>query len=866
MKKKILFITTLVGITMFIGCQRFDFEEARQDAIRQNAEKIFGTIDPNQDWNSSVSGTVTITADASLKSIARVQILTESPFMNPDARVVEEAEVQKGQTVTLNYDVPNSYTRLIAACIDNEGHYQIKGFNIGEEKVSFKSGAATRAAGTRRASSDIDLSNIELKFDNSFLSYNAQRTLNNNNSWKGKGWEKDRLWQSTGSVSSNGWTISNSSIYREATALSEDEAATLTDIFDASLGRYVNGKKPKNNLQVIRESSDVKLYGNHRQSNGKAPLVLRPVQLASTEAYWCSIYYYYYRTEDIPAGTSEADYIKTLPKFKAIDLNYEREAFSAVTGIAVNTADVNFLRLHEYILPFYGNASEFTLEPSTLNTYGYTTDGKLYRIHNYSKDNNVYKDHYITNGGPNDDLKGAYTENVEEQLWQIFENHNDGTFMFYNVGSKKFLWCNNGRPEIKDINETTLQKYTFYITDSSINPTESRTKVYIYSFNQAKCLKSDAGTRLGVGDKNSTNEYREWTFEEYTSSTATAITDFVLPLDLYPSGHIVPPSVTPSAIIPEGYLIGFMIRKDGGEKTGNIDHNKQGCLYGYGELNTEINTYGQFKTAVSTYGMEVNDPRMATFEANGKTYLTFEEGADAQFSDVIVEIGGYDTDVYESDPTSNNENGQSVATRMLYDTTEIPGRTYMLLFEDRATSADYDMNDVVLRCQRLTGSYSDQVILSLVAAGGLDNVVIRGIGGEYVEGYSLNNREVHDIFKKGDATGYDRFINTVPGQQTEQPRPCTYKLPAGMTIPQFLANIYLENQTTGDVITVPKQGKEPLAIIMPFDFHYPNEKEMISDAYKYFLNWAQNATADEDWYNYYEDQDVYPIENISGLK
>ena len=394
MKKKILFIATIVGMIILVGCQRFDFEEARQDAIRQNAEKIFGAIDPNQDWNSSVSGTVTITADASLKNIARVQILTESPFMNPDARVVEEAEVQKGQTVTLNYDVPNSYTRLIAACIDNEGHYHVKGFNIGDEKVSFKSGATTRAAGTRRASSDIDLSSLKLNFDNSFLSYNAQRTLNNNNSWKGKGWEKDRLWQSTGSVSSNGWTISNSSIYREATALSEDEAATLTDIFDASLGRYVNGKNPKNNLQVIRESSDVKLYGNHRESNGKAPLVLRPVQLASTEAYWCSIYYYYYRIEDIPAGTSEADYIKTLPKFKAIDLNDERQAFSAVTGIAVNAADVNFLRLHEYILPFYGNASEFTLEPSTLNTYGYTTDGKLYRIHNYSKDNNVYKDHY----------------------------------------------------------------------------------------------------------------------------------------------------------------------------------------------------------------------------------------------------------------------------------------------------------------------------------------------------------------------------------------------------------------------------------------------------------------------------------------
>ena len=339
-----------------------------------------------------------------------------------------------------------------------------------------------------------------------------------------------------------------------------------------------------------------------------------------------------------------------------------------------------------------------------------------------------------------------------------------------------------------------------------------------------------------------------------------------MPLDLYPSDHIVPPSVTPSAIIPEGYLIGFMIRKDGGEKTSQTHSDKQGCLYGYGELNTEINTYGQFKTAVSTYGMKVNDPRMATFEANGKTYLTFEEGSDAQFSDVIVEIGGYDTDVYESDPTSNNENGQSVATRMLYETAEIPGRTYMLMFEDRSTSADYDMNDVVLRCKRLTGDKKNQVRLSLVAAGGLDNVKIQGIEAEYVNGYNLNYQEVHELFNKEDATGYDRFVNTMPGQHTETPISCDYRLPENMTIPQFLAKIYIKNETTGDEIHVPETGDVPLAIIMPLDFHYPMEREKISNAYTEFLKWAQNATGHDDWYNHYTEDDVYPIENIEGLK
>ena len=866
MKKKILFIATLVGMSMFIGCQRFDFEEAHQEAIRQNAENIFGKIDPNQDWNSSVSGTITITADAPLKTIARVQILTESPFMNPDAKVIAETEAQKGQTVTLDYDVLNSYTRLIAACIDNEGHYHIKGFNIGDEKVSFKSGATTRAA-ARRASSDIDLSAIELKYDNSFMSYNALRTLSDDNkysSWKGKNWEKDRLWWAAGSVS-NEWTMSNSTIYRDATPLSDEDTTTLNEIFSASLGRYdykTNGDKdPRNNLKLINESSAVKLYGNHLVSNGKAPLTLCPVQLASTEAYWCDIYYYYYRTEDIPAGTTEADYIKTLPKFKAIDLNDERKAFSTASGIAVNESDVNFRRLHEYLLPFYGNASEFAEEPTeippTLNSYGYTTNGYFYRIYN----NSDGADHYITNGGPDDDLKDAYTENVEDQLWQIFANSANGTFMFYNVGSKKFLWCNNGRPEIKDINEKTLDKYTFFITDSKINPTEGRDKVYIYSFNQEKCLKSDAGTRLGVGNKNSTNQYREWTFEEYNYQ-AEAITDFDLPLKYFSTTYIETPHESISAIIPEGYRIGFMIRKDNGKKTEEMGGDKRGCLYGYGELNKEINTYGQFKTAVTKFKMAEDSPRMATFTANGKTYLCFEEGADAQFSDVIVELGGYDTDVYESDPTGNSGSGQSTATRMLYDEIEPEGTTYMLLFEDRATSADYDMNDVVLRCRRQTGVNSGRVDLSLVAAGGLDEVEIRGIEGTYVKGYELNEKEVHEIFDVNYATGYDRFVNTVDGKPVIDPCKGVYELPAGMTIPQFLAKIYIINKTTGDVIRVPKTGAEPLAIIMPFDFKYPKERQMITGAYKEFLQWAQDATGHNDWYNHIEENTVYPIDNI----
>ena len=826
----------IIALLAFSSCAK-EFNYDPSEEINENAENIFGIIDPNQDWRTVTSGTVTVTANAALDDIAKVQILTESPFFNDQAKILAEADVTAGQTVTLSYDAPRSNSRLIAACVDSNGKYFIKGFNLDDKEVSFNSSssvATTRGLGITRGSLDLpDLSTVSLDFSSSFKSYNAIRSTEYSE-WIGKNWEQDRLWQPVGSVSSNGWTMSNSTIYKDAPILSPEDSATLQDIFDASLSRYVNGK-PRNNLQYINESSTVKLFGNHLESNGKAAITLSPVQLASTEAYWCSIYYYYYRTKDIPAGTTEADYIKTLPKFKAIDVTAERRAFSANSGIAIDDKDATFQRLHEYLIPFYGNVSEFSLMPASLLSNGYTTDGKFYRIHNFSED----KNRYITNGSKTDDLKDAYTENVEEQLWQIFENHTDGTFMFYNVGSKKFLCypIENDFPDIKDITESSLQKYTFYITDRQINATESRTKVFICTYDKKKFLKSVSGVNVGLAGAGTTGATREWSFEEYKSSTATPITDFELPANLYPADHMVPPSTKPSAIIPEGYRIGFMIRKNGGEGVSEkTSTEKQGCLYGYGELNTEINTYGQFKTAVSSYGMELNSPRMATFNANNKVYLCFEEGADTQYSDVIVEIG------------SSGETG----VLMFDDVPEVANLPYTMCFEDRPNVADYDMNDVVLRCIRKSPT---QLELSLIATGAQDHVNIEGIDGSFDSGTDLNNKEVHELFN----VSYETFVNTQLADEVKNPVTAIYKVDESTTIPQFLSKIYIRNVSQGgNEIRVPQKGEPPFALIIPDDFDYPIERVSIINAYEAFRTWANNAYNYGEWLDSSDDSKIYP--------
>jgi hypothetical protein len=852
-----LAILALLGLS---SCtQEFTYDPTQE--IKENAENIFGLIDPNQDWRTTTSGTVTVTANAPLSDIAKVQILTESPFFNDQAKILAEAEATAGQTVTLSYDAPRTSTRLIAACTDNNGKYYIQGFNIGNKTVSFKSSsapAATRSAAITRAGEE--LPNISLDFSNSFLSYNAERAISNKNkswtytNWKDSNWENDRLWQLTGSGNSNGWTISNSTIYRNTVALSTEEEATLQDIFNAALGRYEN-KKAKNNLPIINESSRVRLYGNHLISTGDAAITLSPVQAASTEAYWCDIYYYYYKTEDIPSGTSETDYIKALPKFKAIDVNDVRQGISAVTGVAKNQSDVKFLRQYEYLLPFYGNASEFTPQPSTLHTYGYTTDGKFYRIYNNSGNNKAGidpSDHYITYGDKEHNLKDEGTVNIEYQLWQIFTNANDNSMMLYNVGSGQFLrWDNTDYIEfmnIKDITENSLKNYTIYITDGAKNPYAfddiTKQKVFILSSvknNFIKALVDKDRLYLFKGGTNISGDYRvarEWTFELYDEHPETAINDAELPLPLFPAGSITPPSTKPSTIIPAGYRIGFMVRKDGGAKAGNKDgkgdDNLKGCVYGYGALNTEINNYGNFKRSVTDFGMDLDSPRMATFTANNKVYLTFEEGTDAQFSDIIVEMG------------SSGETGVD----MFDEEQNVSEYAYTMCFEDRPNTADYDMNDVVLRCIRKSAT---ELQLSLIATGANDPVLISGIEGNFKSGTELNNKEVHELFGVETST----FVNTQTADNVRDAVSCIYEVDANTSIKQFLSNIYIINTGTGRTIGLPETGQPPFALIMSGDFNYPAERISIVDAYPAFKNWVHNANDFSEWPNSYEESKIY---------
>ena len=332
------------------------------------AAQFPGTIDANQDWCPVTCSSVSITADAELSDIVKVQILTESPFFNPDSKVLNEIEARKGQTVTLQYDAPSVCTQLVAACVNSKGIYYIQVFNVGDQTVSF----ASQANYTRAANEDEtpNPSAIQLAYSNSYPTFNALRaqqegTLiikDNKNTpreyteWQNSSWANERHWSPT-NASLGGWTIADGSIYRPAAELTAAEEANIRAICDTYLVKNgsgtdaTNGKR--NNWKRILDGQYFTVNNNYLVSNG-TPVTLIPVQLNSSEVSYNSIYYYYYDPAQV-AGMSDAEqtaFLQALPKYKAISGSQARNAANKQgKGLA------DYFRVNEYLLPYYGDGT-----------------------------------------------------------------------------------------------------------------------------------------------------------------------------------------------------------------------------------------------------------------------------------------------------------------------------------------------------------------------------------------------------------------------------------------------------------------------------------------------------------------------------
>lgn len=450
---------TLIGILTICSCTN-NYETDLYDSgavAEKNAKTILGDYDKNQDWNTITSGSITIKANAPLENIAKVQILTESPFFNEDAVVLNEAQAESGKTITLTYSAPKTRETLVAACVSSDGNYYIQVFNIGDKEVSFVGNSSAQARKTRAASNEAPtISTIKLAAP--VKSFNARRaeqgtfTISGTTytEWQNSGWENELMWTPTDdNTFDGGWKMDKGAIYRDIDGFAEGEQANVEAIVNDFLVKAGNDKysvnKKRNNLRLIRTSSHFTLNNNYLFTDGKTPVTLIPIQANSTEFKQNHVYYYYYKPSDVAGMTSEEEvlFIKALPKFKAIPV--ERVQASANIG--------KFFRNKEFLLPYYGDGTptEGVNTAQAIFPSGYKI-GFLNMKHN-NNDNNILNSSYGCTYGDGrlnyevNHLKGHYLSAVDKKLGGSSEEgmaFTDPRIAVFTANNKNYLCFEDG--------------------------------------------------------------------------------------------------------------------------------------------------------------------------------------------------------------------------------------------------------------------------------------------------------------------------------------------------------------------------------------------------------------------------------------
>jgi hypothetical protein len=189
------------------------------------------------------------------------------------------------------------------------------------------------------------------------------------------------------------------------------------------------------------------------------------------------------------------DYLKSIPKFKAIQLGhtiyqwknkgYQRE---------------DFFKIHEYMLPYYGEPETFFPERTSTSSFCVSTpatDGKLYRIRNGKLlDGSYYYLTFINTGNADvDKLATKYSDddiNIANQLWQVFTTSDRGKLL-YNIGSKYFLVWDGDWGTTYSTDQNTVKGKGF-----RFNEADGITQI-VRSNNSQKGLGTDLGVKANKG-------------------------------------------------------------------------------------------------------------------------------------------------------------------------------------------------------------------------------------------------------------------------------------------------------------------------------------------------------------------------------
>lgn len=137
---KALFSTMMyAGISgiILMGCTNEDLynPEAAIKRYEDNWEKHFGTVDPQQTWNTATLSTANVTVGYA--GNYTVKLYTGNPrYADETAYLLGQFEVKGGQTSSLKFDMPSRLEYVYVGLIDEEGNRMVKSAKLDNGAVT----------------------------------------------------------------------------------------------------------------------------------------------------------------------------------------------------------------------------------------------------------------------------------------------------------------------------------------------------------------------------------------------------------------------------------------------------------------------------------------------------------------------------------------------------------------------------------------------------------------------------------------------------------------------------------------------------------------------------------------------------------
>lgn len=308
-----------------------------------HAEQVFGVnFSANQDWSTTEYGTSIITVDAPLENITKVQVLVYVNAGDEDGnsllKLVNEVPCKNNDVIKVGYDIPSNNIGLVAVCKNDKGEIFATQFKANEE-VSFVKKSCTRGMRAIVAGHDLP--------DNPVISRSESSYASTRNY---PGFAGETLYM-----------MSDADEVMQIMEVQDYDA--FSDVMKSIIFNYLPNGRKYNNLPQIKESG---FYNEdcYAITTGDDPIIVSPVYKNDGgyhEVETGDLYYYYFDPNKIEGD--DVEYFKTLPKYKAIQLN------RSILG------DNILKKHHSYALIYWGDGTPVVGE--TVGSYQFPKGYKI---------------------------------------------------------------------------------------------------------------------------------------------------------------------------------------------------------------------------------------------------------------------------------------------------------------------------------------------------------------------------------------------------------------------------------------------------------------------------------------------------------